>query len=82
MGGNIKASDYALDPDEQPSKITPKMVYRILRMMAIDRHHIMQLFRQTHGLKEYKFEDILKEIAEDFNIPLKKLQDVNFHRFP
>lgn len=78
MGGNIKASDYALDPDNQPSNITPKMVYRILRMMAIDRHHTMQLMRQVFGMKEIPFDNILKEIAEDFDVPLKKLQDVNF----
>jgi len=55
--------------------------YRLLRITAIDRHHIMQLFREVVGLKQFSFDDVLKEIAEDFDVPLKKLQDVNFHRF-
>ncbi len=69
------------DPDEQPSEIMPRDWYRMLRMMAIHESHIADLFRQTHGMKEFKFDDILKEVAEDFGIPYEKLRDVKFGRF-
>ena len=71
----------AFDPDEQPSKIMPKDWYRMLRMIAIHESHIAELFRQTHGMKKFKFDDILKEIAEDFGVPYEKLRDIRFERF-
>ena len=52
--------------------------YRTLRMIAIDRHHIMTLFHEMCGVKLFTFDTVLKEIAEDFDVPLKKLQDVDF----
>jgi len=78
MEGSIDASAFGSDPDNEPSSISPKMVYRILRMMAIDRHHIMTLFHEMCGVKLFTFDTVLKEIAEDFDVPLKKLQDVDF----
>lgn len=77
-------SDYDIDrfdTDEYPSKIMPRDWYRMLRMMAIHESHIADLFRQTHGMKEFKFDDILKEVAEDFDVPYEKLRDVKFARF-
>lgn len=77
-------SDYDIDrfdADEYPSKIMPRDWYRMLRMMAIHESHIADLFRQTHGMKEFKFDDILKEVAQDFDVPYEKLRDVKFGRF-
>jgi len=77
-------SDYDIDrfdADEYPSKIEPKMIYRMLRMMAIHEKHIADLFRQTHGMKVFEFDSILKETAEDFGVPYEKLRDVRFGRF-
>ena len=80
-GFDIGASKFALDPDEQGGTIQPKMVYRMMRMIAIDRHHIMQLFREVVGLKEFSFDDILKDTAENFGVPYEKLRDVNFEGY-
>lgn len=52
--------------------------YRLLKITAIDRHHIMQLFREVIGLKVFSFDDILEELAKDFGVPLEKLKDVDF----
>ncbi len=58
--------------------LTNKDWYRLLRMIAINRHHLMQLFHESCGIKIISFETILQEVAEDFDVPLKKLQDVQF----
>lgn len=52
--------------------------YRLLKITAIDRHHIMQLFREVVGLKPFSFDDVLMEIAKDFSVPIDKLKDVDF----
>jgi len=69
------------DPAEQPSKIMPRDWYRMLRMMAIDRHDIMQLFRQVFGMKEISFDDVLKDTASNFGVPYEKLRDVSFEGY-
>ena len=52
--------------------------YRLLKITAIDRHHIMQLFREVVGLKPFSFDDVLEEIAQLFEVPLEKLKDIRF----
>ncbi len=52
--------------------------YRLLKITAIDRHHIMQLFREVVGLKPFSFDDVVEEIAQLFNVPLEKLKDISF----
>jgi hypothetical protein len=71
----------AFDPDEYPSKIMPRDWYRLLRTLAIHEYHIAQLFKQTHGIKDYSFDEILKAVAGDFDVPYEKLRDVKFARF-
>lgn len=50
-------------------------------MLAIHESHIANLFRQTHGMKEFKYDDILKEMAEDFEVGYEDTRDVKFARF-
>ncbi len=76
MEGNIEASDN--DLDEQPSRIMPRDWYKLLRILTMHEHHMAQLFRQTHGVKEFSFDNMLKEMAKDFGVPYEKLRDVKF----
>ena len=61
--------------------IREKDWYRLLRMIAIDHHYTLTLFHEVANVSKIKFEDVLKEIAEDFEVPYEKLRDVKFARF-
>lgn len=54
---------------------------RMLRLQAIHEKNIADLCRQCFGMKEFKFDGILKEIAEDFDVDYEDLVNVQFARF-
>jgi hypothetical protein len=54
---------------------------RMLRLQAIHEKNIADLCRQCFGMKEFKFDGILKEIAEDFDVNYEDLVNVQFARF-
>lgn len=67
--------------NEEDITLKRKDFFRILKMFAIHEKHISDLFRQTFGMKNFEFEGILKEIAEDFGVPYEELDNVKFERF-
>ena len=67
--------------NEEDITLKRKDFFRILKMFAIHEKHISDLFRQTFGMKNFDFEGILKEIAEDFGVPYEELDNVKFERF-
>src|SRR3989304_2953926 len=60
---------------------TKKNFLRILKMFAIHEKHLTDLFRQTFGMKNYDFDVIMKEIAEDFGVTFEELDNTKFARF-
>lgn len=54
---------------------------RVLKMFAIHEKHLSDLFRQTFGMKDFKFDAIMKEIAEDFGVSYEELDNTKFERF-
>ena len=53
----------------------------MLRMQAIHEKNIADLCRQSFGMKEMKFDGILKEVADDFEVDYEDLVNVQFARF-
>ena len=62
-------------------QIKEKDWHRMLRMQAIHEKNIADLCRQSFGMKEMKFDGILKEVADDFEVDYEDLVNVQFARF-
>ncbi len=62
-------------------KIRAKDWWRLFREIAIAKKNVADLFRQTHGIKYFPFDEILKEVADDFEVDYEDLVNVQFARF-
>jgi len=67
--------------NEETITLKKKDFLRILKMFAIHEKHLSDLFRQTFGIKNFEFDGIMKEIAEDFGVTFEELDNVKFARF-
>ena len=67
--------------DEDSIVLKRKDFLRLLKMFAIHEKHISDLFRQTFGIKNFEFDGIMKEIAEDFGVTFEEIDNVKFARF-
>jgi len=67
--------------NEETITLKKKDFLRILKMFAIHEKHLTDLFRQTFGMKNYDFDVIMKEIAEDFGVTFEELDNTKFARF-
>lgn len=67
--------------DEDNITLKRKDFLRVLKMFAIHEKHISDLFRQTFGIKNFEFDGIMKEIAEDFGVTFEEIDNVKFARF-
>lgn len=67
--------------EEETITLKRKDFLRIIKMLAIHEKHLADLFRQTFGMKNFDFDTIMKEIAEDFGITFEELDNVKFERF-
>lgn len=67
--------------EDETITLRRKDFLRMLKMFAIHEKHLADLFRQTFGMKNFDFDTVMKEIAEDFGVTFEELDSVKFERF-